>query len=66
MVLIQLQQGDDLTAQVMPPSAGFRAGSDYQVNFMFDNGILAQSDQFNITAGTSTLSANGGAGTYVF
>lgn len=64
--MIALVNGSMTSIMVNPPSAGWVDGSDYRVNFVrntqSDDGILAQSDQFNISSSTSTTSTSGTTG----
>jgi hypothetical protein len=63
--------GSDLSAVVSPPAGGFQVAIGYRLNFMAipseansnSNGILAQSDEFAITDGSSSISASGTTGT---
>jgi len=63
--------GSDLSAVVAPPAGGFKVATGYRLNFMAipsaaisqNNGILAQSDEFAITAGSLSISASGTTGT---
>ena len=64
-ILIAFVVGSTLSAIVRPPSEGWIAGPDYRVDLVKDpndlDTILAQSDDFNITDGSSTISNTNGA-----
>jgi len=60
-VLAALVDGTSGSANLNPPSGGWPTGDGFRVNLVQDatdlNTILAQSPQFSITTGTSTLSS---------
>jgi len=70
MTLVNEVTGSTGSIEVNPPSGGFKPGSNYRIDFVTSpedpndsGGILAQSNQFNITGPGSSSASGTGSGT---